>query len=312
MSDERNTARCPACATVFRVTVAQLAARKGQVRCGRCHTVFDATKSIVVAPSVAPAASPSPTLSSYRRISQKHARWSGEPQVTTDEQPANRPAEARDSSVVDEPDEAQAVLPSEAAPRPRRRVGGVALALALPILLALLIAQTAFYFRDAIASHWPAAGPTLHAFCAVAGCALRPLHEDNRAFHRGVGPAGRSLAQRSADPDRDAAKPRRFPVGYPYFELTLTDAQDQAVVRRALAPKGIRRGNARTSRAAFPRAPKSALKLFIDASTTYAGRIPGVSVLPLRPRWVAPDVRPVGLFSRSLAVRATKRCNTGQ
>ena len=33
--------RCPACATLFRVTPQQLQTRQGQVRCGRCTAVFD-------------------------------------------------------------------------------------------------------------------------------------------------------------------------------------------------------------------------------------------------------------------------------
>ena len=40
MAEEKYT-RCPGCATVFRVTPAQLALRAGQVRCGHCRTVFD-------------------------------------------------------------------------------------------------------------------------------------------------------------------------------------------------------------------------------------------------------------------------------
>ena len=39
--------RCPGCSTVFRVTVAQLALREGQVRCGHCRAVFDANDHFV-------------------------------------------------------------------------------------------------------------------------------------------------------------------------------------------------------------------------------------------------------------------------
>ncbi len=39
--------RCPACATVFRVTEAQLASRQGFVRCGQCAKVFDARASLL-------------------------------------------------------------------------------------------------------------------------------------------------------------------------------------------------------------------------------------------------------------------------
>ena len=46
MADPKFT-RCPGCATVFRVTAAQLALREGQVRCGHCRAVFDANDHFV-------------------------------------------------------------------------------------------------------------------------------------------------------------------------------------------------------------------------------------------------------------------------
>lgn len=45
--------RCPACATVFRVDTAQIRARDGRVRCGRCQAVFDALDAMVDIPAVA-------------------------------------------------------------------------------------------------------------------------------------------------------------------------------------------------------------------------------------------------------------------
>jgi predicted Zn finger-like uncharacterized protein len=38
--------RCPFCETVFRLQPAQLAQRRGLVRCGHCHEVFDASSSL--------------------------------------------------------------------------------------------------------------------------------------------------------------------------------------------------------------------------------------------------------------------------
>jgi predicted Zn finger-like uncharacterized protein len=49
--------RCPACATAFRVLPGQLAARNGQVRCGKCNTVFDGIAALVNT-GAAPAAEP--------------------------------------------------------------------------------------------------------------------------------------------------------------------------------------------------------------------------------------------------------------
>jgi Protein of unknown function (DUF3426). len=46
MSTSKYT-RCPECQTTFRVTEQQLALRDGQVRCGRCRTVFNAYSTLV-------------------------------------------------------------------------------------------------------------------------------------------------------------------------------------------------------------------------------------------------------------------------
>ncbi len=39
--------RCPACATIFRVTSAQLRQKAGKVRCGQCHALFNAFDQLV-------------------------------------------------------------------------------------------------------------------------------------------------------------------------------------------------------------------------------------------------------------------------
>lgn len=47
--------RCPSCATAFRVQPGQLSAHKGQVRCGKCSTVFDGIAALVHDAPAAPA-----------------------------------------------------------------------------------------------------------------------------------------------------------------------------------------------------------------------------------------------------------------
>lgn len=46
--------RCPRCDTLFRVTPAQLQAREGKVRCGRCMNVFDGFQALAVEEGDAP------------------------------------------------------------------------------------------------------------------------------------------------------------------------------------------------------------------------------------------------------------------
>jgi predicted Zn finger-like uncharacterized protein len=52
--------RCPSCATAFRVQPGQLAAHKGQVRCGKCSTVFDGITALVHEAPLAAVAEPPP------------------------------------------------------------------------------------------------------------------------------------------------------------------------------------------------------------------------------------------------------------
>ncbi|MFO1397509.1 MAG: DUF3426 domain-containing protein, partial [Burkholderiales bacterium] len=62
-----------------------------------------------------------------------------------------------------------------------------------------------------------------------------------------------------------------YAIGYPHLELTLTDSQDQVVVRRALAPVEYASGTANLAQGIAPNA-EVPVKLFIDASaTTQAG-----------------------------------------
>jgi predicted Zn finger-like uncharacterized protein len=54
--------RCPKCATAFRVLPAQLGARNGQVRCGKCNTVFDGIAALVDASHAPKVNEPAPAL----------------------------------------------------------------------------------------------------------------------------------------------------------------------------------------------------------------------------------------------------------
>ncbi len=48
----RVTTTCPQCNTIFRVNPEQLAARRGQVRCGRCRHVFNGYETVSVGPDL--------------------------------------------------------------------------------------------------------------------------------------------------------------------------------------------------------------------------------------------------------------------
>ena len=265
MSDDQYT-RCPNCKTVFRVTGPQLALRDGQVRCGHCRTVFNGRdESLSLDP-------PSPLDPEVEP--DELAR--GPPTVTL------RSARALDPPPPDEPPPTAIAVPT-AAPvdyenrfagnrnRQPSRVWVRLAAIGVPLLTLLLVLQALFHFRDALAAYVPSTRPLLARACALAGCAVRPLRDVSvlaiDASDLQADPAHRGLLILTATLRNRAP----YAIGYPYLELTLTDAQDKAVVRRALAPADYASGTANTANG-IPGNGEVPVKLFIDASaTTQAG-----------------------------------------
>jgi predicted Zn finger-like uncharacterized protein len=261
---EEQYTRCPGCRTIFRVTAQQLALKAGQVRCGHCRTVFDGTKALV-------------SLAPQPGLEPEAGEDLGPPTVTLRPARALKPA---DEPIALPPAAAPVapVAPASAAsgaewenrfawdkPRERQReswMAGGALVLAL-----LLIGQAIWHFRDAIAAHFPATRAALVRACGFAGCAIRPLRDvaalsiessdlQADAAHRGLLILAANVRNRAS-----------YAIAYPYLELTLTDAQDQAVVRRAFAPGEYAGGTADVARGILGQS-EMPIKLFIDASAT--------------------------------------------
>ena len=289
MPDEKFT-RCPGCRTVFRVTAAQLALRDGQVRCGHCRTVFDGNANLI---SVLRTTPPSPA-----------DEGTGPLTVTLRVAHALEPATAEPAAGPSSPAGAATAVPAAAEPgpaapgatvpaasaataateevdydhrfawdRPRRRspAASALYLVAVAALAAGLVVQGAWHYRDAIAAHWPSTRPLLSSLCAATGCTIRPLREiawlsidasdlQADAAHKGLLTLSATVRNRA-----------NYAVAFPHLELTLTDAQDNVVVRRALAPQEYAGGTADVG-AGIARNGEVAVKLFIDASaTTQAG-----------------------------------------
>ena len=120
--------------------------------------------------------------------------------------------------------------------RRRSPIASALLVAAVPLLLLALVAQAAIHWREVLAAHFPATRPVFASACAVLGCTVRPLRDvaglSIDASDLQADPAHRGLLILSATLRNRAA----WPLAYPHLELTLTDAQDQPVVRRVLAP----------------------------------------------------------------------------
>lgn len=116
----------------------------------------------------------------------------------------------------------------------RRPLTRLSLALLSLLLLATLVAQWAVQQRNTLAALEPRLLPALQALCGPLHCEIRPprhiesLVIDSSTFNR-IGPDAYRLSFTLKNTGVT-------PLEMPSLEVTLTDTQDQAVVRRILSP----------------------------------------------------------------------------
>ena len=181
---------------------------------------------------------------------------------------ASRPAELRPATRV--PDEDAAIESVSFVRQARRRAFWrrpmVRLGLTFVSLLlgAALVLQVAYHDRDRLAAAQPQLQPALLQMCEVLACKLAPPRQidaiaiESSTFNRLRGDTYRlSFTLRNASP---------MAVAAPSIELTLTDTQDQPVLRRVLSPAEIG-------------APAAVLPAATDWTTTL-----GLAVAPGNPR----------------------------
>lgn len=231
--------RCPHCETTFRVTSEQLTARQGSVRCGSCREVFNALESLADEMPAGIVHEPLPVAEAdFAAVAEVEPELPAAPEVAAAE-PVPEPepeSEPEPEEPVDAPAAAEAdeALPDEEvwadAPAPRRWPW--ALGLAASLLLAAI--QLVYIFRVEIAVLSPELRPTLAAACELVGCAVPLPHKPEL-----LGIETSDLAP--AEGERlllTATLKNRAPFAqeYPHLELSLTDTQDAALLRKVLTP----------------------------------------------------------------------------
>ncbi len=114
----------------------------------------------------------------------------------------------------------------------RWSLGGAAL-----VLLAGLVLQVALFQRDALAVRQPGLHGGLQTLCGYLGCEIGPLRQiesiviDSSSFSKLAPDAYRLKVV--------IKNTGKLALAMPSLELTLTDSQDQAVLRRVLAPREL-------------------------------------------------------------------------
>ena len=229
---------CTQCGARFRVTPGQLNAKQGQVRCGRCRTVFNGFQSLERHPD---------DDTGSRLLA---ARLAAEQQA-----PATAPAEIVGGietlgPAVSAPVEAPAAEPPPR-PRPAPRPSGPELTLTPPVerlppsrawwfavvaLLIVLATEVAYGQRSVLAQRYLVLRPWLESMCEAARCNVSWGREEAQLKLEDS-----ELLEVPGKPNEIALTTRvrnlaSVPQDYPYLELTLSDLTRQAAVRRVLRP----------------------------------------------------------------------------
>ncbi len=236
--------RCPVCSTTFRVAPAQLSARGGRVRCGKCSGVFDGVANLLTEEAVAALpAEPSPQLGLF----EGRAPASGD--VADDELPAAETASPMPSEAV--PTAAQkregalqrierserVVVPAFLEPEPPAAGHFLVWSLLAIVALAAIALQASLHFRTEIGVLLPQSRPYLEVACDFLGCDVRlPRRADLLSIESSDLQAD---GQRAGVIVLNALLRNRAPFAqeYPDLELTLTDHAERAVIRKVLKPR---------------------------------------------------------------------------
>jgi len=227
--------QCPQCSTRFKVSQEQLDAHQGLVRCGRCQTVFNATEYLqddqpspqLDLPIAVEEPQPAPATATHAEPDFSRAEFQdGAAQNNTG--PAEPITRAQKITFLHHSDDAPAESAKKKSSWPW--VAGSVL------LLIILLAQAAYFFRVELAANQPGLKPVLTTWCSLLQCTV-PLPQkadlmsiessDLEADPAQVGVITLNALLRNHAP---------YAQAYPNLELTLTDAQDKALARRTFRP----------------------------------------------------------------------------
>jgi predicted Zn finger-like uncharacterized protein len=263
--------RCPRCQTLYRVAPAQLQARAGQVRCGRCMHVFDGFEALAMeqanaqsepvhfepGPGDAPAGPPANTAAA----------------AVSTAAPAAAPALPRPELIGPPKPPLSLRVRRHAAERAaalkqryiRKPSPGVRRAAACLALALLLVAQVAYAFRSPLAARYAGFRSVMLDVCAIAACSVWLPHRPDLLQKVGEDVSALDTARpgliQVTVTLRSAATYR---IAYPALDLVLTNSNEHALARRIFLPEEYLGGGG-NPRAGIP--PKAEITLALDLDT---------------------------------------------
>jgi predicted Zn finger-like uncharacterized protein len=221
------TARCPHCNTRFRIAEAQLEAHQGMVRCGRCLQAFDAHPSFI--PD-----QPAPQLELLIPDAQVEytdvltAEETGTAHFLDNETPGfNQPLALAEQA---------AIMPNgyRSTAQPKRRIWPWTIAALL--LLLVLLAQAAYFFRIELAARLPGLKPALIGYCRLLQCSVPLPQKTDLMSIESSGLEADPTNENQITLNALLRNRAGYAQAFPCLELTLNDSQDKPLARRSFRP----------------------------------------------------------------------------
>lgn len=217
----RQITTCPACQTQFFITDAILNQALGQVRCGDCAHVFIASQHLANAltPDITPdiaAVIPSRNLVT--------------PPNSNDKTP-------RIGDYI--PGRYQSTWLGKETSKPKKPTNAKTwvMRVVCALLVLTVIGQGVYKFRDTIATNYPVTRHALSFFCAPLQCTINLPKEIKRIIIIASDIRDNTDVVGAMHFTTTLKNMANYPLTYPNIELTLTNLNEQALIRRVLKPK---------------------------------------------------------------------------
>lgn len=195
--------QCPECNAIFALTQEQLAACGGLVRCGQCAAVFRADERLF--DTLPESVTPSPAAPARAPV-MYGPRREDDPTIPT----------------VTE--------------RPVRRISRFMWTFGSTLLLFVLVAQAAYFYRNELASY-PQLRPWLQRACVYAGCELRAPQDVARVELLEAQVAPSQEYENVLSITASLVNHARYMQPFPLMEVSLLDSNGVTLARRIFTPQ---------------------------------------------------------------------------
>ena len=232
---------CPACATRFFLSQEQLNANRGKVCCGRCKQVFNGNETLYKLATTPAETTAVIDVDLVNVIEATHPSSPDQNLATTEqgnEKTIDVLNELANEIKVEAPHIEDYFLgASKLKPLGTKNPQRWFLIIVIVILFLLAIGQTLYYFKNTIATQLPQAKPYLIQVCSLVSCKIElPMQLESLTIDD-------SEMREDAEHEHvllfsiTLTNKANIALRYPSIELTLTNVDDEAVVRRTFTPK---------------------------------------------------------------------------